>query len=275
MESKYLPILWYLKKEKSFDFEAYQSGMLKRRIENRIIKTGAKNLENYFSYLQNTLGEPSQLIDNFMIHVSEFFRDSLCFEILSKEIIPKIILEKEQKGDKYLRIWSAGCSYGEEAYTLAILLNEQVLKEKVDITINIFATDIDNEALKIADYGEYLAESIGNVKFGLYKKYFTEKNGKHLISDEIKKMVQFSRYDLLDTHSYAPSDSVFGDFDLIVCRNVLIYFNLKYQNHIFSKLYKSLKSNGILMLGEAEVPVNHYNEQFKKITKNCKIFKKL
>jgi len=260
--------------EKSFDFEAYQRGMLERRIENRMIKTGTKNLENYFFYLQNNSEEPNLLIDNFMIHVSAFFRDPLCFETLSNEILPNIILEKQQKGDKSLRVWSAGCSYGEEAYSLAILLNELVLKEKTAMTINVFATDVDSDALRIARRGAYSDESIGNLKFGLWKKYFTEKEGKHFIVSEIKNVVQFSTYDLLDTLSYAPSESVFGDFDLIVCRNVLIYFNLEFQKHIFSKLYKSLKPNGILMLGKAEVPVIQYNEKFKNIAKHCKIYKK-
>ncbi|MBI9040237.1 protein-glutamate O-methyltransferase CheR [Lutibacter sp.] len=275
MKNKYVPILEYLKKEKLFDFGAYQVGMLERRIENRMMKTGIKTLENYLFYLQNNLDEPALLIDNFRIHVSEFFRDSLCFEILSKEILEKIIFEKQQKEDKSLRVWSAGCSYGEEAYSLAMLLNELKLKEKTAINIQIFATDVDKEAVRIAGLGAYANESMYNVKVGLFKKYFTEKDGKHFIVPEIKKMVQFSVYDLLDSHSYAPSESVFGDFDLILCRNVLIYFKLEHQTHIFSKLYKSLKTNGILMLGEAETPINHYVNKFKNISNNCKIFKKI
>ncbi|HAG15098.1 MAG TPA: chemotaxis protein CheR [Bacteroidales bacterium] len=275
MEDFYLKILDYLKQERNFDYAAYHIELLKRRIENRIVRIGAGSPENYYSILKTKFFEPDLLIENFMINVSYFFRNALCFELVNKNIIPELIRKKQNSKDRTIRIWSAGCANGEEAYSLAILFADQLKKEKSTLNTRIFATDFDSSAIGKAKQAIFSSESIKNVKHHQLQNYFTEKDGKYFLNSEIKEMVQFSIYDLLDKNSHAPRESIFGDFDLIVCRNVLIYFNPDFQEIIFSKLYKSLSHNGILMLGEAEVPLNSFRAKFEMSTKYCKIFKKV
>lgn len=268
-------ILNFLKEQRGFDFNAYRSSMLERRIQKRLDNTSTNNLEEYFEYLMQHPEELDKLIDVFTINVSRFFRNTLSFEYISKKIIPGLIMDKLQSNDNTLRIWSAGCSFSEEPYSIAIIINEFLKKEKISISLNIFATDIDNKALKGASEGCYGFDEIAEVKFNIFNKYFTQEDGRFKLSDEIKNMVQFSSFDLLDKNHSVPQESIFGGFDMVFCRNVLIYFNVDYQKAIFSRLYKSLNQNGYLILGEAEIPIEGFNNKFRRVNKSCKIYRKV
>ncbi|MEI7500009.1 MAG: protein-glutamate O-methyltransferase CheR [Bacteroidota bacterium] len=274
MENNINDILYFLEVNNGFNYRAYHYEMLERRIFNRIVNTKAENAHNYYKRLTTDPEEPDRLIENFMINVSHFFRDPLCFEVLAKIIIPDLITAKQNRNDNSFRIWSAGCSHGEEAYSLAILLNEYFKREKIRLNIDFFATDFDATVIENAKRGEYPAESIKEVKHGFIEDYFKITDSVFKVQPVLKSMIRFSVYDLLDKHSYAPSESVFGDFDLVLCRNVLIYFNPGFQELIFSKLFKSLASKGILMLGETEAPVTHFKDKFRQISRHCKIFEK-
>jgi len=275
MEDSFLKILGFLKKEKGFDFTAYHPDMLERRIKNRIISSMAGTAEDYFLILKKNPDEPRRLIENFMINVSRFFRDPLYFELLTNSIIPDIINTKQKQNDNTIRIWSAGCSNGEEAYSLAIILNEYTEREKTNFQINLFATDYDHAAINKARLGIYTSECLKDLRFGLARKYFTEKDEKFTISPQIKKLIQFSVYDLLDNNHLVPPESIFGDFDLVLCRNVLIYFEPEYQHIILSKLHKSIKMNGCLVLGEAEALDKRNIHKFRRETNYCKIYRKI
>ncbi len=275
MDKNINDILEYLQNFNGFDFQAYHIGMLERRINNRIVKTNTGNVHNYYAFLTGNEGEPKSLTENFMINVSHFFRDPLCFELLARVFIPDLIKEKQKLNDDTLRFWSAGCSYGEEAYSLAILVKEYCEHEKLNFHLNLFATDFDERAIKSVEAGTYQAGSLKEVKLGLVGRYFIEHEGKYTVRPELKSMVQFSVYDLLQKRSHAPSESIFGNFDLILCRNVLIYFNLEYQEEIISKLHKSLAVNGMLVLGESEVLLPRHANKFRPLSANCKFFKKI
>jgi chemotaxis methyl-accepting protein methylase len=248
--------------------------MLERRIKNRIVKTNTDNVHNYYSFLTTIPDEPKRLTENFMINVSNFFRDPLCFELLARIFIPDLVKEKQKLNDDTLRVWSAGCSQGEEAYSLAILINEFREHEKLDLNLDLFATDYDEKAIESAQNGTYSPGSMKEVKLGLVEKYFVVKDGKYTVIPELKSMVHFSVYDLLQKNSHAPSESIFGDFDLILCRNVLIYFNLDFQEQIINRLHKSLAANGILVLGESEVLLPRHTDKFRPQSTYCKFFKK-
>lgn len=275
MEYGLKKILDYLKEQRGFDFSGYRTSMLERRIQKRVYATCSKNLDDYFKYVSRFPVELDKLIDVFTINVSSFFRNSLSFEYINKIIIPDLLQFKNSNKDNNIRIWSAGCSFGEEPYSMAIILNEIISKEEVDIRTNIFATDIDKKAIKRAADGSYAFESIKNVKFGTFQKYFTQTKNKFQLDTEIKKMVQFSFYDLLDKNRLVPPDSIFGGFDIVLCRNVLIYFEPEYQKIIFNKLYKSLNKNVYLILGEAEVPTEGFKHKFSRENKCCKIYRKI
>lgn len=274
MNCKIKKILDYLQKQKGFDFSGYRRSMLERRINKRLLATETGNINQYFKYLINNQIEVDELIDALTINVSQFFRNPFVFEFISEKLAPRLIFGKLKKKEKYLRIWSAGCASGEEPYSLAIIFNEFLEKENLELDLRIFATDIDKKSLKSAKEGVYDFESIKEVKYGLLSKYFIQKNNSFEIVFKIKNMVNFSFYDLLEKKSYAPPESIFGNFDLVFCRNVLIYFNLEYQEKIFEKLHHSLASKGYLILGEAEMVSKRYQRYFSSLSEFLKIFQK-
>ena len=249
--------------------------MIERRLNKRIYNTRKKNNDEYLEYLKNNPDEIDKLIDAFTINVSRFFRNSLTFEYINKIVIPELYYSIKKNNGSSLRIWSAGCSFGEEPYSMAILLNEFQIKEHKKLNLNIFATDIDMEALNKAKAGSYDIESIRRVKFSILLKYFTKGKENYIIDDEIKKMVQFSYFDLLDKKKAVPSDSIFGNFDIVLCRNVLIYLDPEYQQIVFKRLYNSLNKNGYLILGEAEIPAIGFKHKLRRENKFTKIYRKI
>ena len=270
-------ILNLLKEQRGFDFTGYRSAMLERRIQKRIYASKSEDLADYFEYLKLNTSELDHLVDVFTINVSRFFRNSLTFEYISKMILPEVLnakLKIKTKGNN-LRVWSAGCSFGEEPYSMAILLNEYFRKEDVSLPLNIFATDIDKKALKRAVSGIFDEKRINKVKHGILERYFTQDESTFNLNPDLKKMVRFSFHDILDKTHIVPSDSIYGGFDIVLCRNVLIYFNPEKQKIIFDKLYRSLNPDGYLVLGEAETPVERFKQKFKQVNKCCKIYKKV
>lgn len=267
-------ILQLLKNNSGFEFEAYKSSMLVRRIENRMNRINCTDPKMYIELLEVSSEEKQSLIDNFMINVSHFFRNPLVFEFINKQIIPEIFVN-ESEPQKSMRIWSAGCSNGEEPYSLAILLHEFFEHEKINPELHFFATDADEEILKNAQKGIYSANKLDEMKFRMVNKYFKKKGDSFHISDEIKSFVSFSHDNLLDKTNYAPKESIFGGFDLILCRNVLIYFNTAYQNIIFEKFYKSLAPNRWVVLGESESIPSKFKDKFIQVNNCCKVFRRI
>ena len=268
-------ILQSLYRNNGLDFTGCSLQMINRRIKKRIFSTKTGNFNSYFNYLQNNPGEFEMLVDALTINVSKFFRNPICFEYFSKIIIPPIVSQKLENNHSNIRVWSAGCSKGEEPYSVAINICEYLKREKLQINVNIFATDIDKNALALARNGEYNFDSIKEVKVGVLRKYFTEFNEKYSINPDIKNMVDFSFFNLLNKNNYAPPNSIFGEFDVVLCRNTLIYFNTDSREKIFDKLFKSLKLNGYLILGDAETISKKYETKFLRIGKFCKIYKKI
>ncbi len=267
-------ILGYLNEKRGFDFSGNRPAMIELCIDKRLSKTGIESIEGYFDYLQFYHQELDNLVDALRINVSSFFRDPLTFGYLAAIIIPRLILEKTKSGNKMLRVWSAGCAAGEEPYSIAMEISEFLKEDKDSFDLNIFGTDIDVRTLKRARVAAYLPQSLENLKYG-YLKYFTKKEELFYLGQEIKKLVDFSQYDLLEKKSFAPPESVYGSFDIVLCRNVLIYYNDQHQDKIFSKLFRSLEKNGYLVLGESEIPVGKYQPYFKKVNDCCHIFKKI
>ena len=264
----------YLYQIRGFDFSGYRTSMIARRVKQRVSFTRCKNFREYFHYLKKHPEELENLIDILTINVSCFFRDTLAFEYIDRKVLPTIILQKKQNSDNCLRVWSAGCSMGEEPYSVAILINELFKKKRLKLDVNIFATDIDSKTLGKAHKAVYPVESIENVKYRLLKQYFVSKEQSFQLIPEIRDLVSFTFYDMLDKRNYAPPESVFGGFDIVFCRNVLIYFNIKHRNLIFDKLYRSLTIDGYLVLGEVEIPPADYTSRFKRVTDCCHIYQK-
>lgn len=268
------PILDYLFEKRGFDFSGYHPDMLERRIGKRLADTACKDFSAYLVCLQRDADELDYLIDVITINVSRFFRDTLTFELMADRILPDIVRKKAQSPDRSLRVWSAGCARGEEPYSVAILLQELLAKEEVALTLHLFATDIDQRALKEAREALYPLSSLEHMKHRLLTKYFTPEGTCFRLNPEIRAKVHFSVYDMLDRRHAVPPESVFGTFDLVLCRNLLIYFNLEYQDQIFERLYRALAHNGCLVLGEAERPPMRFRHHFKRLFEFSPIYRK-
>ena len=267
-------VLDYLNKERGFDFSGYRPSMVERRMGQRLTPTKCADVPEYLEYLKQHPHELDNLVDVLTINVSRFFRNTLAFDYMADKILPALVFDKLRGQDPSLRIWSAGCATGEEPYSIAILIQELQRKEKLNLSVNIFATDIDERALKNAKTAVYRYGSIKNIKYRLLKRYF-EGHGEHFqLSPKIQKMVAFSPYDMLDKRRYAPPESVFGGFDMTFCKNVLIYFSQEYQGMILDKLHRSLARGGYLVLGRAEIPTGKYRNRFRKVSECCPIYQK-
>ncbi len=259
--------------ERGFDFRQYKTSMLKRRLARRLTTTGSGTYLDYARRLDTNPEEYKKLFDDLTINVSHFFRNPLTFELLHKVVLPEMIEYKQRSMDNTIRIWSAGCAHGEEPYSIAILLIELLGKNLKNYNITIYATDIDTDALENAKNGKYSDDSVVEVKKGLLDRYF-HCDGNYRIKEQVKELVDFSYHDLTSEKSIAPINSVFANFDLILCRNVLIYFSRALQDKVFNKFTKNLNKNGYLVLGEAETRSDDMKNNFVCVDSLNKIYQK-
>ncbi len=248
--------------EKGVDFSQYKKSTLVRRIQRRLATLKIDSLAEYVQYLRLNKEEITNLYNDILIGVTEFFRDKEVFEKAQGYL--EAIIEKKEQGEE-IRLWSVGCSTGEEAYTLAIILHE-ILQEKIGkYKIKIFATDIDDEALKIARGGVYAETSLVNMKKEYRERYFTISKNQFEIKKSVRELVIFSKHNIT-------SDSPFLRIDYISCRNMLIYFNQNLQDRFFPIAHYALKDNGILTLGLSESIASH-TDLFIPLEKKHNIFK--
>lgn len=269
-----LSISSYLKDKRNFNLKNLQPSLINRRLNRRILELKIKSSEEYYNYLLNTDDELDELINSLLINYSKFFRNPLLFEYIANIILPEILTQRNIGKEKSLRIWSAGCSSGEEPYSTAILINEFIKKNDIDFEFNLFATDIDTNALSKAKKGIYGFEAVGSVKYGLLQKYFKKDDGLFYLSDDIKNMVSFSKYDVCDKKGFSPPQSIFGDFDIVICRNLLIYYNHSSQEEICDKLLCSISNNGYLILGKVEHLSHNIASYFKIESEYLHLYKK-
>ena len=220
------------------DLNAYKERQMKRRIDALITKNKYDGYDSYVKAIKTDKALFEEFVNYLTINVSEFFRNPDLWVRLEKEIFPEMI----QRSGGNLRIWSAACSTGDEPYSLVMTLSRFMPLEK----IKIIATDIDNQVLEKARVGLYNEKSIAAVPSDLKEKFFTKVGEKNYqISDSIKKCVEFKKHNLL-------KDAYPINLDMIVCRNVVIYFTDEAKNEIYRKFHSSLKDNAILFVGSTE-----------------------
>ncbi len=226
------------------DFNSYKTPTILRRLQRRIIATDTVNLNGYIQYLDTHPEEYSQLISAFLIKVTEFFRDPDFFTYLRDEVLPDIINTARSRGNE-IRIWSAGCATGEEPYSLAIMLAETLGNELEQFNVHIFATDVDAGAVAFARRGIYPASALSGVPEELVSRYFSKEEQHYEIKKRVRSLTVFGQHDLAQR---APFPSI----DLVICRNVLIYFTTELQQHTLQLFAYSLRDGGYLALGKAE-----------------------
>jgi len=254
------------------DFRGCNPAMLDRRISRRCAATGMDDKPSYGAYLAAHPEEADELLNALTIHVSGFFREPLAFDYIEKVVLPDLV---HRAADRPLRIWSAGCAQGEEAFSIAILLHEIAQsRQQQPAAAVIVATDLSATILQQARIAVYPPERVAKMRFGLVKKYFTLQDDQFVLAPEIRDMVTFESFDLLDPQRAAPGDTAVL-YDLIMCSNVLIYFNPAYQAIIFDKLYRALALHGYLVLGETEAPPSRYDGLLQRISIGCRAYHKI
>jgi chemotaxis methyl-accepting protein methylase len=246
---KYIQLL---KEQYALDISMYDSSFLEKSIQFRLSSTSCLNFEAYLDYMAKVPNETSCLFDQLSNSYSEFFRNPLTFAILEQLVIPGLFERQSKKLSGEIRIWSAGCASGQEPYSLAMLLDNFKNTRVPTMSYRIFATDNSVNELEVARKGVFDFKSVQNTKLEYAEKYFRQKGESYKLDSKLMEQVDFSVYDLLDKDSGSPSASIYGDFDLIMCSNVLFYYQPDYQQIILQKIYSALKPGGFFITGEAE-----------------------
>ncbi len=251
------------------DCRNYKDKYLRRRIELRMKAIGVgTSYKEYCTFLGNNPDEYNSLLDRITINVTEFFRDTETFDVFKGEVLPQLLAEKRKRKSAMVRIWSAGCSIGEEPYTIGIILHEQLGAELNDFIISIHATDIDEKALSAARKGVYKAQALKNMSnFQILKYFNSDENGNYRIKDKVKHLVRFQQHDLF-------SDKKFSHFDIIFCRNVMIYFGKDFQNRLLFDFYNALNIGGYLILGRTETMPREARDIFECVNTRERIYRK-
>jgi two-component system, chemotaxis family, CheB/CheR fusion protein len=244
------------------DFSHYKITTLKRRIMRRMLLYKLDRVEDYVSYLQKNPAEVKGLYQDLLITVTCFFRDTEAFEALKTEVFP--VITKNRTPDLPIRIWVAGCSTGEEAYSIAICLLEFLTSQVINIPIQIFATDLNESAIEKARNGIYKTNQVTNVSPERLQRFFVPVEGGYQISKAVRELCVFARQNLI-------SDPPFSRLDLITCRNVLIYLSSAVQKKLLPTFHYGLKSNGFLMLGTSET-VGQFTDLFGLVDRKYKIY---
>lgn len=230
----------------------YDRSFLAKTVEKRRLAAVCATPADYMQRLSGDRAEAEALFGSLVIHYSELFRDPLTFAQLEQRILPELAAKKEVSDHTELRIWSAGCAAGQEAYSLAILLLELSEQRKRPVPFRIFATDNFEAQLALARDGVYPEAAMRNVRLGHLTRWFSRQGPAYLAAPALRERVDFSVHDLFSERGASPPESIFGEFDLVLCCNVLFYYRLAGRQLILDKLQRSLAPGGYLVTGEAE-----------------------
>ena len=241
-------LLEYLKAVRGFDFTGYKRASLARRIGKRMADIGVSDHSAYVDYLEVHPEEFVELFNTILINVTSFFRDEPTWELLTERILPELIQKKGPQSP--IRVWSAGCATGQEAYTLAMVFAELLGAETFRERVKIYATDADEDALAKARTAQYTEREMAGVPPHLLSRYFDHTGDTYTFNKEARRQVIFGRHDLVQ-------DAPISRVDLLVCRNVLMYFNAETQTRILARFHFALNEGGLLLLGRAETLLSH------------------
>jgi len=239
-------LLDYLRRSRGFDFTGYKRTTLLRRVGLRASQVGTQSFSAYLEYLQLNPEEFLTLFNTILINVTEFFRDPDAWDFLAREVLPEIV---GRSASDPIRVWSAGCASGEEAYSVAILLGEAMGQNEFLERVKIYATDVDEEALAAARNG-YPASALNGLDEKLVDKYFDLQGSLRVFKPRLRVGLIFGRHDLIQ-------DAPISRLDLLLCRNTLMYFTPDSQARVLSRFHYALRDDGYLFLGKAEMLLTH------------------
>jgi two-component system, chemotaxis family, CheB/CheR fusion protein len=257
-------LLEFIRESRGFDFTGYKRTSLTRRINKRLGDVGVSNYLDYRDLLETNTEEFTSLFNTILINVTSFFRDTEAWEFLQRDVIPALLGEADP--DEEIRIWSAGCSSGEEAYSLAIMFAEVLGLDEAVRRVKIYGTDVDEDALRSARSGVYSERSLEPLSRELRQKYFDAVAGGYALRTDLRRRVIFGRHDVT-------GDAPISRLHLLVCRNTLMYFNVETQSQIIDRFDFALRETGFLFLGKAEILLAD-SERFATVNMRHRIFRR-
>jgi len=251
-----------LQRQYRIDFATYKGSTISRRIERRMAKCHKASLDDYVQFLKKSPNEVELLFEELLIGVTSFYRDAIVFKKLQHDYLPKYLDQFDIGGE--FRCWVAGCSTGEEAYTMAIILTEVFEARKMNVRIKVFATDISPPAIARATSRRYPKSIANDLPGDILWKYFTATRDHFIINRSVREKVMFARHDVIN-------DPPFARMDLILCRNMLIYLHARAQHKVFTSFSFALKDDGLLLLGQSE-SLGEAQDLFEVLDKDSKLF---
>jgi len=250
--------------ERGFDFREYRDTTLTRRLGRRLRATGAETYADYTRVLDQDPAEYQRLFEDLTINVTSFFRDQVAFKALKEAVLPTLINRGINRW-KCLRIWSAGCATGEESYSIAMLLLEHLGEHISRWNVTILASDIDAKVLQRAREGVFA--EVQGIRPAWRDRYLTAEGDSFSVRPALRRLVTFQRHNLV-------SDPPYFDLDLVVCRNVLIYFKPPLQMRVLKGFHQGLKEGGFLLLGKSEVPLGQKETFFHCLDSKARLYQK-
>ena len=241
-DDEFAAITLLLRERRQFDLEQYKDRCIRRRIAKRLRSCKVVDFASYLKRLEMDRDELDTLLATISIHVSQFFRNPDTYRILEQKILPDLCRRARTAGRTELTLWSAGCASGEEPYSLALLIDDMNVRE---LKINILATDVSEPVLDAARCGTFEASRLKEVPPEVLNKYFHGDHGHYQVIERVRNQVDFRQHNIMSARNYPPAD-------LILCRNVMIYFTREEQERILSRFAATLPEHGALVLGRSE-----------------------
>ena len=269
-------LLEYIHAERGIDFSLYRHAAVVRKLDLRLQGAGCRDYKEYLAFLQVHPGEMQDLVRTLTIKASNFFRNPLVFELLHTTVIPEVV---DEFG--FLKAWSIGCAYGEEPYSVAIIVRELIAEENRSFAYNIQGTDVDPDAIEKAKQGEYPEGELVEAKQRYIETCFTRKasplsavsgDARYRLNGEVRSMVRFSCTNIMDQLLY--KRAYLGNYNLVLCRNILVYMNIAMQEELFRALSDILYERGFLVLGETETMPESVRAEFEQPFPGVRVFKK-
>jgi len=257
-------------RDSGYDFRDYRRGTVKRRLERRMLATGVNTYIDYMRFLDSHPEEYDRFTNYLTIKVSSFFRNPYAYRQMAALVLPEMIKRKKRRRDYCLRLWSAGCARGEEAYSMAIMLADFLKEDRVHYDITVSASDIGHLDLGELRSGVYPASDVERLPRSILDSYFLPDGDSYKVRADIRQMVSFFHFDLTSVDGLP-----LPEMDCIFCCNVLIYFQRQLQGKVLDQLYNSLAVPGYLVLGEVETPTAALLEKLECLDSKAKIYKKV
>ncbi len=258
-------LLDFVKQARGFDFTGYKRSSIERRVMKRMGEVGVDRYEDYIDYLQLHAQEFAELFNTLLINTTAFFRDPRTWEFMANEIVPALVAARP--ADAPLRVWSAACASGEEAYTVAMVFARVLGDDAFRDRVKIYATDVDEEALDQARHGAYLPRQVEDIPRDALERFFEQTNQRFVFRKDLRRSVIFGRNDLIQ-------DAPISHIDLLVCRNTLMYFMAETQGQILRRFHFALDDDGVLLLGKSEMLIAH-TDLFTPVDLKTRVFRKV